>query len=50
MKISNSLVSFSHFFVLAFLFFLPSLGFAQETIATTRVDFKHHFLINGGKF
>jgi len=43
MKNSSHLVNFSHFFVLVFLFLLPSLGFAEE-ITAVQVDLKHHFI------
>jgi Na+/H+ antiporter NhaD/arsenite permease-like protein len=44
MKNPTPLVNFSHFFVLAFVFLLPSLGFAEETTAATQVDLQHHFV------
>jgi len=44
MKKSPYLINIRHFLVLAFVFLLPSLSFAQETAAATQVDLKHHFV------
>jgi len=38
------IVNIRYFLVLAFVFLLPSVSFAEETIAATQVDLKHHFV------
>ena len=43
MKKSPYLINIRHFLVLAFVFLLPSLSFAQETAAATQVDFEASF-------
>jgi heme/copper-type cytochrome/quinol oxidase subunit 4 len=38
------IVNIRYFLVLAFVFLLPSVSFAEETIAATQLDLKHHFV------
>ncbi len=44
MKTFSHKVNIRNLFVLTFVFLLPSVSFAEETIAATQVDLKHHFV------
>ena len=44
MKTFPNKVNIRHLFILIFVFLLPSVSFAEETIAATQVDLKHHFI------